>query len=1045
MKKKISLKKMLSTAAALAVSASTLLSAFNVQAAFSDVPEDYSYKKAITTLSKLNVINGYEDGTFAPNKDITRAEFTKLLIYMLGYGNISTTTTRFIDLAENHWANANISTAYDLGIVNGYSDTLFGPDNAVTYEQALKMVVCALGYQNAAEAMGGYPDGYIAEAVSLKLTDGVTASAYTDNASRGLVAQVMYNALEIDMYELNGNKYVSTGKNILNDYLDTYIIKGTVVGVEESITIDCQASLNPGFIAIDEATTGDEYVIDYTQYTTSLAEMTDYLGKTVQIYYRKDGNSEDLFLIDIDNETYKNSEFSIMYYNIDSFDGSTLKYYKDDSNKKNTIKLDTSSLTIRYNGKSIQNDVTISGTTINDEGNSASISKYCSPSEALAEWLDPDSDYFIYGTIKFTDTGSTGKYNIVDIYDYDTIVANAAPSSSDYRISDKTITGNYLVLNPDSAEYKFTLTKNGSKIATTSIAAGDVISYAKSLDSDDYYYTVYDTAKSVSGTITSLNISDAADEKTVSIDNVEYRITDRFLSYMKNKEQVTLETGSTITAYLDMLGSLEWGTINKSTTYYPYAYVIDVAQDGEDYYLKMFAPTSGNITSFTSSTAYSVKSYKIADSPKLNSKKSSPESIVAQLAANAAVANLDTQIAGASIKTTNYNQLVRVFFSGNEIANIITFDASNDGNKNTDTSKLVRFQAMNPETKYYVSASSVKSTASSTGATMYSIKSTTPLFVIPKDRNDTASYSLKSSITTNSMTSGGSYYVDAYDLDDTKYPACLLIYNSSLKSGTAITYSTAYRLIYDKINQEVDSDGDVVDKLYTYNSATTKSSTTIASSPEKDFSLLGKGDIVLVGSNGDKELDTYMHVQDYDEIKSVLAGETVLVTDNEGNEKYERFNWTATQEQNEENNWQKYKFDFRYPKASVTDLDNYWVTGGNNTGISSRAFMCNVLQVLDSESMIYVTPSGFDESGNLSGDYITIKISSSTKIIRYDSIEDEFTPYAEGTESTALAITDLKGAEDYGDGCSKILLTYVSGTTTSSSSAPTAKFIVIYQ
>lgn len=1042
---------MLSSAAALAVSASALLTSFNVQAAFSDVPDDYSYRKAITTLSKLKVIDGYEDGTFGPNKNITRAEFTKLLVYMLGYGDISTTTTQFEDLAADHWANANIATAFSLGIVNGYSDTEFGPDNAVTYEQALKMVVCALGYQNAAEAMGGYPDGYIAEAASLKLNDGITAAVYTDNASRGLVAQIMYNALEIDMYELSGNKYVSTGKNLLNDYLDTYIMKGTVVGVEDSVTIDCQTSLNPGFIAIDESSTGDEYVIDYTTYTKSLASMNDFLGKTVQIYYRKDGNSDDLFLIDIDNDIYKNKELSVMYYNVESFDGNTFKYYVDGTNKKESVRLDTSSLTIRYNGKSIRNSVTIAGTSKNAEGNTTAVSKECTPEEALTEWISPDSDYFIYGTIKFIDTGSTGKYNIVDIYDYDTIVANSVPSSSDYRISDKTVTGNYLILDPDSIDYTFSIMKNNAVIPTTSIAAGDVINYAKSLEDDDCYYTVYATAKSIKGTITSLNIDDKADDKTISIDNVEYRVTDRFIDYMKKKEQVTLETGSSITAYLDMFGSIEWGTINKSTTYYPYAYVIDVAQDGEDYFIKMFAPTNGSITSLSSSTAYSVKSYKIADSPKLNSKKSSPEGIVSQLALNAAAANLDTQISGANIKTTDYNQLVRVQFSGGEIVNIVTFDTANDGNRNSDTSKIVRFQAMNPATKYYVSSSSVKSTAQSSGTTMYSIKTTTPLFVIPKDRNDTASYALKSAITTNSMTSGGTYYVDAYDVDDSKYPACLLIYNSSLKSGTAITHSTAYRLIYDKINQEVE-DGDIVNKLYTYNSATTKSSATIAASPNNDFNRLGKGDIVLVGSNGDKELDTYMQAQDYDEIKKILGGELITVTGSDGEEKQERFNWTAEQEQTKENHWQKYKFDFRYPYLNKNgdlhekaSLDNYWAPGGNYTGISSRAFMCNVLQVLDAENLIYVTPNGFDDSGNLPSDYIEIKVSSSTKIIRYDSNEDEFTPYAEGTTDTALAVTDLKGAEDYGDGCSKILLTYVSGSTSSSSATPTAKFIVIYQ
>ena len=735
------------------------------------------------------------------------------------------------------------------------------------------------------------------------------------------------------------------------------------------------------------------------------------------------------------------SEPTIIYYNIDSFDGETFKYYQDGTNK--TIRLDTSSLTIRYNGRAVRNNVTLSVEITNDEGNSIHVVKECTPTEALLEWLNPESHNFIYGTIKFIDAGSTGKYNIVDIYDYDTIVANYVPSHSDYSIWDKTMTGNYLILDPNRIDYDFIITKSGSQIETTSISAGDVINYAKSLEDDDYHYTVYDTAKSVKGTITSLNIDDKADDKTVSIDNVEYRITDRFLAYMTKKEHVTLKTGLTITAYLDMFGALEWGTV--STTYYPYAYVIDAAQDGDECYLRMFAPTDGSITSFSSSTSYSVKYYKIADSTKLNSTESSPEEILTHLADNAAAANLDTQIPGADIITTGYNQLVRVLLSGSEITDIVTFDAGYDGCINSDTSKLVRFKAMNTNTKYYVTSSSVKNTSSSSGMTMYSIETTTPLFVIPRDRYDTDSYSLKSAITANSMYSGNAYYIDAYDVDNWKFPACLLVYNTSFKSGKEITYSTAYSLICDEIGQEVDDDGNVADKLYTYNSETIKSAATIAASPENAFSRLGKGDIVLVGSNRDKELDTYMQVQDYDEIKSILSGKPVIVTDYDGNEKYELFNWTAEQEQTEENNWQKYKFDFRYPKAVVTDLDRYWVTGGNYTGIASRAFMCNVLRVIDSHNLIYVTQSGLDESGCVPSDYMEIKISSSTKIIRYDPLEDKFTPYAEGTADTPFAITDLREAEYCGLGCSKILLTYVSGSTAASTATPIANLIVIYQ
>ena len=241
--------------------------------------------------------------------------------------------------------------------------------------------------------------------------------------------------------------------------------------------------------------------------------------------------------------------------------------------------------------------------------------------------------------------------------------------------------------------------------------------------------------------------------------------------------------------------------MTKSSKYYPYAYVINVEQDGEDYYVKLFAPSSTNTTSFSSSTAYKVKSYKIQDNnPKLNTKRSSPSSIASALEANAELPEESIpKISG--VKGTGYNQLIKVGFSeAGEISDVITLDESTEV-QNEDDSKLVRFKGMNPDAKYYVTSSSVKE--SSTGTTYYSLKSSTPLFVIPKDRTDESGYSLKSAITGNSMVSGGTYYLDAYDLSSTKYPDALLVYNTTFKSGTAITYSTAYRLLGDDIEEEL--------------------------------------------------------------------------------------------------------------------------------------------------------------------------------------------------------------------------------------------------
>ena len=202
-------------------------------AAFSDVEDGNSYKTAITTLSKLNIINGYDDGTFGPKKDITRAEFTKIVVFVLGLDHLQTTTEQFEDLALTHWANTYVKTAFDQGIINGYDDFTFGPDDPVTYEQALKMVVCMLGYQTDAEAKGGYPTGYHSEASTLDLQKGITGVGYSANAPREIVAQIMYNALEVKLRENNGKKWEATNKTLLKDYLEVYKIKATVVGVEE--------------------------------------------------------------------------------------------------------------------------------------------------------------------------------------------------------------------------------------------------------------------------------------------------------------------------------------------------------------------------------------------------------------------------------------------------------------------------------------------------------------------------------------------------------------------------------------------------------------------------------------------------------------------------------------------------------------------------------------------------------------------------------------------------------------------------------------------
>ena len=123
-----------------------VLSSFTLALAapkFEDVTGDY--EKAVNALVALGVVTGYEDGTFRPERVVTRAEMAKLIVEILGYGNlVAGSKSNFAD-TQGHWADAWIALAAGRGLVIGTGDGKFTPDRQVSYDEAITMVVRALG------------------------------------------------------------------------------------------------------------------------------------------------------------------------------------------------------------------------------------------------------------------------------------------------------------------------------------------------------------------------------------------------------------------------------------------------------------------------------------------------------------------------------------------------------------------------------------------------------------------------------------------------------------------------------------------------------------------------------------------------------------------------------------------------------------------------------------------------------------------------------------------------------------------------------------
>ena len=141
-------------------------------------------------------MTGDGNGNLRLNDTITRAETAKM-ICMAGNINIPSNTGEkmFDDVAANHWAYQYIYAAKENKIINGDGNGNFNPENNVTNEEIVKMIVCLLGYSEMAEMKGGFPAGYTATASRIGITSNLNLKTKTP-ATRNDVAIMISHALD---------------------------------------------------------------------------------------------------------------------------------------------------------------------------------------------------------------------------------------------------------------------------------------------------------------------------------------------------------------------------------------------------------------------------------------------------------------------------------------------------------------------------------------------------------------------------------------------------------------------------------------------------------------------------------------------------------------------------------------------------------------------------------------------------------------------------------------------------------------------------------
>ena len=270
-------------------------------AAFTD-QADISQTEAVDMLTALGVIEGFPDGSFAPDATITRAQAAKMIYTIWNGGNADASAFEgksvFTDVYSGHWAEGYINFCYTNGIINGLSATKFGPDDSVTGTQLAKMLLICMGYQ--ADKSGLEGTGYSQRTNALATQNGLyvdVATSVSQAMPRQFAAQLMYNALKADtvVWSSDRNTYekVATTSYRLEDTSSGQIM--VPVTVYETMGKKCM-DLNTIEVArltkVEKEANRDTYSLNDGRFTRVANDYSNLIGQRVNVLQKGNDSSK---------------------------------------------------------------------------------------------------------------------------------------------------------------------------------------------------------------------------------------------------------------------------------------------------------------------------------------------------------------------------------------------------------------------------------------------------------------------------------------------------------------------------------------------------------------------------------------------------------------------------------------------------------------------------------------------------------------------------------------------------------------------------------
>ncbi|GHV44353.1 hypothetical protein FACS189492_0530 [Clostridia bacterium] len=496
--------------------------------AVGEVAEDAyvnKYAREFAVVSGLKLMEIEKGETFDGSIEVSRHEAASIAARMLGITEFELGEQQvFDDVSGSEIHASSIAVLKQLSVAAGYGDGKFNPNDTISYQEFVKLIVEVLGYNDAAMLSGAYPVGYLTQASRLGVLKGVSAKL-GEPITRDLAAILVYNSLEVKIqpYRVSGSQVISSGSRdgtIMSKYLHVYKSRGIVSGTSDTL-------LTGASVLRDNETLIGK-VIFYKEDT----DVDSFLGYNVSYYYKDDDRDEHGTLLYIE-PLASNEVLEIASYNIAGFDERIYSYF-DAARSGRQSKAKVSRLaSIIYNGKRA----------------SGVFDRYASFS----------------GNVTLIDNNGDGEYDVVLIVDYK-LYHVLSVSVKEGMIYDKNNSANILDLG-DGVKYKI-IDKGGKIIALSEVAQDDILLVAVSEDGE--LVTGLISSETIIGEITELSDTDSGNEKSIYIDGELYYVNELYRAFLN------AEVGDFGSFYLDFNGRVA-GFKKNATAGVKAGYVINAA------------------------------------------------------------------------------------------------------------------------------------------------------------------------------------------------------------------------------------------------------------------------------------------------------------------------------------------------------------------------------------------------------------------------------------------------------------------------------------